>query len=175
MTWATLPTDRILTVNANLEACDHASFLVVFSLSWRSHSHICPLDSTRTLVHPMVMDGFKCEHEPHNILEDPSLPQKYRAFRHNCTRPWTWKRDGSPHEMCTLHRHQAQYNVQRRKRLLRVLVDALKLENGDPTVESSGNIPRRPRLVLLGNQQALILGVVDMEQGDLGDFSRQLL
>jgi hypothetical protein len=113
MTWATLPTDRILTVNANLEACDHASFLVVFSLSWRSHSHICPLDSTRTLVHPMVMDGFKCEHEPHNILEDPSLPQKYRAFRHNCTRPWTWKRDGSPHEMCTLHRHQAQYNVQR--------------------------------------------------------------
>jgi hypothetical protein len=99
-----------------------------------------------------------------------------QAPRQNCALPRTLKRDGSLHELCALHRSQAQRSDQQRKHLLRVLMDVLKSENeGSGTAELAETPRRRPRLVLLGNQQTLILGVVLSEQGDFSGISRSML
>jgi hypothetical protein len=121
--------------------------------------------------------GIKQEEDSFAAFEAPSQTYRCQAPRQYCTLPRTLKRDGSLHELCALHRRQAQRNDQQRKRLLRVLVDALKPENEDPSgAEGVREMPRhRPRLVLLGNQQTLILGVVLSAQGDLNGISRSML
>jgi hypothetical protein len=127
---------------------------------------------------PMTTEQtIKNEHQP-RTTQDSSRSQanQCQAPRQNCALPRTLKRDCSLHELCALHRRQAQRNDQQRKHLLRVLMDALKSENeGAGTAELAEMPRRRPRLVLLGNQQTLILGVVLSEQGDFSGISRSML
>jgi hypothetical protein len=154
---------------------------ILFSLAKeRNHFHICQLDQTLTTITLMATEGLgsigiKQEREPYGGLESPPLPLTCQAPRQNCGHPRALKRDGTLHELCTLHRRQAQRSGQQRKRLLRILVDALKPENEDRAADTTAAPRRRPRLVLLGNQQTLVLGVVLSELGDFSGISRSML
>jgi hypothetical protein len=91
-------------------------------------------------------------------------------FQHPpCTQPRRVRPDGTYQAFCDGHRRQeshTQHRQRQRERLLRVLVRALQ-EGAEGITEGGQERRRRPRLVLLGNQSTLILGVVLSERGDL--------
>jgi hypothetical protein len=95
-----------------------------------------------------------------------------------CTNPRATKRNGGLNRFCEAHSAQAtnaQRREQQRHRLLRYLVNALQQDDPNTTEAFEANrragSRQRPRLVLLGNQQRLILGVVLSDRGVTADMA----
>jgi hypothetical protein len=120
------------------------------------------------------MEDFNGAGIKQEALGTPQSNHQCQASHQRCMKPRSLMRDGTPHELCDDHRRQAKRADQQHKRLLRLLVEVMKSES-EPSSRVTGSVRRRPRLVLLGNQQTLVLGVVLTQRGDLNTARRSML